>query len=172
MTGDSYRPSTHSHSQSQLYTPTYRHHHSRTGSTYSSHGAIAAPPQASIHPGPGARRRSDYIEHTGQSYSGSASTSPSIQSTGTTPQPQQQYYTSPPLPASNSMTPSISSIASPRPSIDYPQAHALAKVPVPMPPQPWRGRWNDMMRTLAHMCMRKVWYRLLPVMVNFHPKGK
>ncbi|OXG41036.1 ubiquitin carboxyl-terminal hydrolase 8 [Cryptococcus neoformans Bt15] len=134
MTGDSYRPSTHSHSQSQLYTPTYRHHHSRTGSTYSSHGAIAAPPQASIHPGPGARRRSDYIEHTGQSYSGSASTSPSIQSTGTTPQPQQQYYTSPPLPASNSMTPSISSIASPRASIDYPQAHALAKVPVPMPP--------------------------------------
>ncbi|XAO22189.1 hypothetical protein I312_100956 [Cryptococcus bacillisporus CA1280] len=134
MRGDSYRPSTHSHSQSQPYTPTYRHHHSRTGSTYSFHGAIAAPPQASIHPGPGARRRSDYIEHTGQSYSGSTATSPSIQSTSTTPQPQQQYYTSPPLPASNSMTPSISSMASPRASIDYPQAHALAKVSVPMPP--------------------------------------
>ncbi|KIR42515.1 ubiquitin carboxyl-terminal hydrolase 8 [Cryptococcus deuterogattii 99/473] len=133
MTGDSYRPSTHSHSQSQPYTPTYRHHHSRTGSTYSFHGAIAAPPQASIHPGPGARRRSDYIEHTGQSYSGSTATSPSIQSTSTTPQPQ-QYYTSPPLPASNSMTPSLSSMASPRASIDYPQTHALAKVPVPMPP--------------------------------------
>jgi len=58
--------------------------------------SIAPPPQASIHPGPGARRRSDYVEQHNQSYSG--------------------------------YTPSSS-----RPSIDYPQAHALAHVPQPPP---------------------------------------
>ena len=51
----------------------------RTSDRYSSQTAIAPPPQASIHPGPGARRRSDYVEQHNQTYSG---------------------YTSPPPPAS------------------------------------------------------------------------
>lgn len=55
----------------------------------SSYSPIAPPPQASIHPGPGARRRSDYVEHSTQPYSGS------------------------------------------RPSIDYPQPHALSLVQPP-----------------------------------------
>lgn len=73
-----------------------RAHHSPSPSLSSYTSPIAAPPQASIHPGPGARRRSDYVEQHNQAYSG---------------------YQSP----------------SSRPSIDYPQAHALAPN-VPQPP--------------------------------------
>ncbi len=60
-----------------------RHHHlascrpsrssrspSKSLSSYSSQTTIAPPPQASIHPGPGARRRSDYVEQHNQTYSG------------------------------------------------------------------------------------------------------
>nr|ODN90061.1 ubiquitin carboxyl-terminal hydrolase 8 [Cryptococcus depauperatus CBS 7841] len=116
----------HTHSQSQSYAPNIplAYQHSRTGSSYSTHGAIAALPQASIHPGPGARRRSDYVEHNGQAYSGTATpvTSPPAPSASSG-----AYYTSPP-------PPSTAGIISSRQSIDYPQAHALAKVPVPMPP--------------------------------------
>nr|XP_019051247.1 hypothetical protein I302_01696 [Kwoniella bestiolae CBS 10118]OCF30177.1 hypothetical protein I302_01696 [Kwoniella bestiolae CBS 10118] len=72
--------------------------HTRSPSNYSSTATpITAPPQASIHPGPGARRRSDYLDQHGQAYSGSAG------------------------------------VSSPRPAIDYPQAHALATVPQPPP---------------------------------------
>ena len=38
-------------------------------SAYNS-ASIAPPPQASIHPGPGPRRQSGYVEHHNQSYSG------------------------------------------------------------------------------------------------------
>ncbi|KAK6906785.1 hypothetical protein I203_100772 [Kwoniella mangroviensis CBS 8507] len=72
--------------------------HTRSPSNYSSSATpITAPPQASIHPGPGARRRSDYLDQHGQAYSG------------------------------------LAGVSSPRPPIDYPQAHALASVPQPPP---------------------------------------
>ncbi|WVQ85882.1 hypothetical protein IAT38_008050 [Cryptococcus sp. DSM 104549] len=125
MTGEPSRSYvSHSHTQSQPY-PTphqpqpkpYAPHHGHT-SSYSSHGAIAAPPQASIHPGPGARRRSDYVEHSGQHYSGSASPAQP---------PQAGYFTSPPP------GPGPGGLVSPRQNIDYPQAHALANVPMPPP---------------------------------------
>lgn len=45
------------------------HRPSNSLSNYNS-PAIAPPPQASIHPGPGPRRQSDYVEHHNQSYSG------------------------------------------------------------------------------------------------------
>ncbi len=78
-----------------------RSSHSPSGSlsSYSTQTTIAPPPQASLHPGPGARRRSDYVEQHNQTYSG---------------------YSTPAPPAS-------------KPSIDYPQAHALASVPQPPP---------------------------------------
>jgi ubiquitin carboxyl-terminal hydrolase 8 len=45
------------------------HRPSNSISAYNS-PAIAPPPQASIHPGPGPRRQSGYVEHHNQSYSG------------------------------------------------------------------------------------------------------
>nr|XP_018259897.1 uncharacterized protein I303_07969 [Kwoniella dejecticola CBS 10117]OBR82055.1 hypothetical protein I303_07969 [Kwoniella dejecticola CBS 10117] len=75
--------------------------HTRSPSNYSSSATpIAAPPQASIHPGPGARRRSDYLDQHGQTYSGSA----------------------------------LTTAPSPRPAIDYPQAHALSSANLAQPP--------------------------------------
>lgn len=58
-------------SRSYVSSPPTGHHrpsHS-TSSNYNS-PSIAPPPQASIHPGPGVRRQSDYVEHHNQSYSG------------------------------------------------------------------------------------------------------
>jgi ubiquitin carboxyl-terminal hydrolase 8 len=56
--------------------PSRHHNPSSSGpsppSSYSSH-PISAPPQASIHPGPGSRRRSDYVEQHNQPYSGYSS---------------------------------------------------------------------------------------------------
>jgi len=52
------------------------HSPSKSLSSYSSQSTIAAPPQASIHPGPGVRRRSDYIEQHNQTYSGYTSSPP------------------------------------------------------------------------------------------------
>ncbi|WRT70548.1 uncharacterized protein IL334_007546 [Kwoniella shivajii] len=97
MTGE---PSSYISGQpSRSYAPTSASH-TRSPSNYSSSTTtIAPPPQASIHPGPGARRRSDYLDQHGQTYSGSA------------------YAPTP----------------SPRPAVDYPQAHALATVPQPPP---------------------------------------
>ncbi|RSH85154.1 ubiquitin-specific protease doa4 [Saitozyma podzolica] len=51
------------------------HGSSHSISSYSAQ-PIPPPPQASIHPGPGARRKSDYIEHNNQAYSGYASSPP------------------------------------------------------------------------------------------------
>lgn len=81
----------------------HRSGHAPSHSISSSYNAqpISPPPQASIHPGPGSRRRSDYVEHSNQAYSG---------------------YSAPQAPLS------------PRATIDYPQAHALAMVPQPPPP--------------------------------------
>lgn len=76
--------------------PRAHHASSASLSSYNTSTPIAPPPQASIHPGPGARRRSDYVEQHNQAYSG-----------------YQSHHT--------------------RPSIDYPQAHALAQVPQPPP---------------------------------------
>ncbi|WVQ70525.1 hypothetical protein IAR50_000044 [Cryptococcus sp. DSM 104548] len=135
MTGES----RYSHSHTQSYPSSYKsppplasHQHHRTGSSYSGQAPIAAPPQASIHPGPGARRRSDYIEHSGQTYSGAPTPS-----TSSTPQPQSQvqsptsnYYSSPPLAPSATIS---QNLTSPRQGVDYPQAHALAKVTMPPP---------------------------------------
>ena len=45
------------------------HRPSNSLSAYNS-PSIAPPPQASIHPGPGPRRQSGYVEHHNQSYSG------------------------------------------------------------------------------------------------------
>jgi len=50
------------------------HRPSNSLSAYNS-PSIAAPPQASIHPGPGPRRQSGYVEHHNQSYSGYIPTS-------------------------------------------------------------------------------------------------
>ena len=102
MTGDpAYRPRSNSrtHVTSPPSVPRTSHSPSKFISSYStSHPSnIAPPPQASIRPGPGSRRRSDYVEHENQSYTG---------------------YTS----------------SSPRASVDYPQTHALARVPQPPPP--------------------------------------
>nr|XP_019008054.1 uncharacterized protein I206_07222 [Kwoniella pini CBS 10737]OCF46835.1 hypothetical protein I206_07222 [Kwoniella pini CBS 10737] len=75
--------------------------HTRSPSNYSSSATpITAPPQASIHPGPGARRRSDYLDQHGQAYSGSA----------------------------------LTTAPSPRPAVDYPQAHALSSANLAQPP--------------------------------------
>ncbi|WWD20590.1 hypothetical protein CI109_105066 [Kwoniella shandongensis] len=111
MTGE---PSSYTgHQPSRSYVPSpapsHSHNHSQS-SSYSSQTTIAPPPQASIHPGPGARRRSDYVEQHGQSYSGY----PAAASPVTSPPPH----------------------SSTRPAIDYPQAHALgvaARVPQPPP---------------------------------------
>ena len=74
--------------------PTHSPSHSL--SSYSATSpTIAPPPQASIRPGPGSRRRSEYVEQQNQPYTG---------------------FTS-----------------SPRGSVDYPQAHALTRVPQPPP---------------------------------------
>jgi ubiquitin carboxyl-terminal hydrolase 8 len=51
------------------------HGSSHSISSYSAQ-PIPPPPQASKHPGPGARRKSDYIEHNNQAYSGYASSPP------------------------------------------------------------------------------------------------
>ncbi|ORX41170.1 hypothetical protein BD324DRAFT_613498 [Kockovaella imperatae] len=102
MTGDSAYQRTASgrpYVTSPTALPLASHSPSKSTSSYSANqpSAIAPPPQASIRPGPGSRRRSDFVEHENQSYPG---------------------YASPPS----------------RSSVDYPQAHALAKVPQPPPP--------------------------------------
>ncbi|ODN86082.1 hypothetical protein L198_07375 [Cryptococcus wingfieldii CBS 7118] len=131
MTGESRYSQSHTQSYPSSYKspPPSSHQHHRTGSSYSVQAPIAAPPQASIHPGPGARRRSDYIEHSGQTYSGATP------STSSTPQPQSQSQAT--SPTSNYYSPPSTSIAqnltSPRQGVDYPQAHALAKVAMPPP---------------------------------------
>lgn len=80
-----------------------RAHHAPSSSlSHYASPSIAPPPQASIHPGPGARRRSDYVEQHNQVYSG--------------------YNPS-------------------RPSIDYPQAHALT--PIPQPPPVAQGHVSE-----------------------------
>ncbi|KAK8850408.1 hypothetical protein IAR55_004326 [Kwoniella newhampshirensis] len=105
MTGEPSSYTGHQPSRSYVPSPAPSHSHSHS-SSYSSQSTIAPPPQASIHPGPGARRRSDYVEQHGQSYSGYPSAASSLNS----PPPHT------------------------RPAIDYPQAHALgvtARVPQP-----------------------------------------
>lgn len=58
-------------SRSYITSPVIGHHrHSQSTSSNYNSPSIAAPPQASIHPGPGVRRQSDYVEHHNQTYSG------------------------------------------------------------------------------------------------------
>lgn len=66
-----------------------RHTPSNSLSSYApGQSTIASPPQASIHPGPGARRRSDYVEQHNQTYSGYSPTMPQINSRSTIDYPQ------------------------------------------------------------------------------------
>jgi ubiquitin carboxyl-terminal hydrolase 8 len=70
MTGESsytgHAPSRHYMTSPNAYRPSS----SNSLSSYNSPTSIAPPPQASIHPGPGVRRQSDYVEHHNQAYSG------------------------------------------------------------------------------------------------------
>lgn len=102
--------------------PSSNHRPSNSLSAYNS-PAIAPPPQASIHPGPGPRRQSDYVEHHNQSYSGympppSSSSRPPVANSGrgmghshAHPQPPpptaahalERYDSRPPVPRSTSI---------------------------------------------------------------------
>lgn len=88
--------SSHSHlvpSRSYVTSPPtagHRASHS-TSSHYNSPSTIAPPPQASIHPGPGVRRQSDYVEHHNQAYSGYMSPN----STSSSRQPKSIDYPTP-----------------------------------------------------------------------------
>ena len=54
------------------HSPTYPSHtHSQSQGAPSGYHTISPPAPASIHPGPGSRRRSDYVEHSSASYAGS-----------------------------------------------------------------------------------------------------
>lgn len=59
---------------SPRHSPTYGHSHSQSqgASSSSAYHSISPPAPASIHPGPGSRRRSDYVEHSSAAYAGTA----------------------------------------------------------------------------------------------------
>lgn len=63
------KPVPHGHRQAQSMTD-YTGRVASPPSYHPTYSPIAPPPQASIHPGPGVRRQSDYVEHHNQSYSG------------------------------------------------------------------------------------------------------
>lgn len=87
-------------SRSYVTSPPTNHRPSHSTSSNYNSPSIAPPPQASIHPGPGVRRQSDYVEHHNQSYSGYVPPSSSRQPIDY-PTPHGLSHPQPPPPAAS-----------------------------------------------------------------------
>ena len=103
-TGPSSYPSHQVPSRSYVASPPTTHSTHRPSNSLSNYNSpsIAPPPQASIHPGPGPRRQSGYVEHHNQSYSGYMSPSSSRQPIDyPTPHGLAHSHPQPPLPTAS-----------------------------------------------------------------------